>query len=462
MTESHMAAIEFKHVHYSDRNNPIIKDITGSVPKGKITTLVGPSGAGKTTLFRLCNGLISPDSGEINIHDRNISHYEPIELRRSIGLALQRAPVIRGSVMKNLALPLTLQGSELMEEPRSGDADETPSAVYRRARMQMLQAERDEVLRLRDEGRADHVVLRTVLASLDLEETMLDRLDDQESRLAESEMLPVDTIEAACEHLRATDSCTAARTPEGCEECLRDGTTLGAPAPLPRVRARRLLRLVRGQARDSPLPRDAAPGDALDRTGRGLALVLRRRGRRLTGRSRAPWEAAGSVESLGGPCARRLVDGRDRSSAVDEREVGRDVAALHVGDDRHAEHPEGVPHGVVLREAGAARGVRAADEDAVRLVEPAGQPHRRAARGRCRRSSTRRCRGSAAVPPARGPRRSPPPHRNGSPAVNPIVSTQPPMSRPDTVAGSPSRPGSMRGHVPGLSRVMALTVGLPA
>ena len=119
------------------------------------------------------------------------------------------------------------------------------ASVYRRARMRMLQAERDEVLRLRDEGRADHVVLRTVLASLDLEETMLDRLDDQESRLAESEMLPVDTIEAACEHLRAhglVRRCT--RTPDGCEECLRDGTTLGAPAPLPRVRARRMLRLV--------------------------------------------------------------------------------------------------------------------------------------------------------------------------------------------------------------------------
>jgi CPA1 family monovalent cation:H+ antiporter len=68
-------------------------------------------------------------------------------------------------------------------------------------------------------------VLRTVLGSLDLEETMLDRIDDQESRLAESEMLPVDTIEAPCEHLRDTDSCAAARTPEGCEECLRDGTT---------------------------------------------------------------------------------------------------------------------------------------------------------------------------------------------------------------------------------------------
>jgi CPA1 family monovalent cation:H+ antiporter len=109
--------------------------------------------------------------------------------------------------------------------PRSGNDDETPSVRYRRARMQMLQAERDEVLRLRDEGRADHVVLRVVLSTLDLEETMLDRIDDQESRLAESEMLPVDTIEAPCEHLQDSDSCVEPRTPEGCEECLRDGTT---------------------------------------------------------------------------------------------------------------------------------------------------------------------------------------------------------------------------------------------
>jgi len=109
--------------------------------------------------------------------------------------------------------------------PRSGDADETPSAKYGRARMQMLQAERTEVLRLRDEGRADHAVLRVVLGALDLEETMLDRIDDQESRLAESEMLPVDTIEAPCEHLQQSGACTEPRTPSGCEECLRDGTS---------------------------------------------------------------------------------------------------------------------------------------------------------------------------------------------------------------------------------------------
>ncbi|KJK10278.1 sodium:proton antiporter [Terrabacter sp. 28] len=109
--------------------------------------------------------------------------------------------------------------------PRGLDGVEPPSTQYRRARLKMLDAERSEVLRLRDEGRADDVVLRTVLGALDLEETMLDRLEDQENRLAESEMLPVDTIEAPCEHLQESDACSEPRTPEGCEECLRDGTT---------------------------------------------------------------------------------------------------------------------------------------------------------------------------------------------------------------------------------------------
>ena len=109
--------------------------------------------------------------------------------------------------------------------PRGADAAETPSDRYLRARLQMLQAERDEVLRLRDEGRADHVVLRVVLSALDLEETMLDRIDEQSERLAASQMLPVETIQAPCEHLEESDSCIEPRTPEGCEECLRQGTT---------------------------------------------------------------------------------------------------------------------------------------------------------------------------------------------------------------------------------------------
>ncbi|MFC4024854.1 phosphate ABC transporter ATP-binding protein [Oceanobacillus longus] len=110
------SAVQFNHVNYSDGDTPIISDITGSFPKGKITTLVGPSGAGKTTLFRLCNGLIPPDSGEIIIDGKDINQYEPTELRRTVGLALQSATMVSGSVYKNLSMPLTLKGEKLPEE----------------------------------------------------------------------------------------------------------------------------------------------------------------------------------------------------------------------------------------------------------------------------------------------------------------------------------------------------------
>lgn len=108
--------IMFDHVSYSDGDTQILRNINGSIPEGKITTLVGPSGAGKTTLFRLCNGLISPSSGEIFIKGKSIESYDPVVLRRSVGLALQSATMISGTVLKNLSLPLTLQGKRLEEE----------------------------------------------------------------------------------------------------------------------------------------------------------------------------------------------------------------------------------------------------------------------------------------------------------------------------------------------------------
>lgn len=109
-------AIEFNHVNYSAHGQSILKDITGSFEKGKITTLVGPSGAGKTTLFKLCNGLQSPDSGGIHLNGMPIDSYEPVKLRRSVGLALQDATITRGSVRKNLALPMELQQKKLPDE----------------------------------------------------------------------------------------------------------------------------------------------------------------------------------------------------------------------------------------------------------------------------------------------------------------------------------------------------------
>jgi putative ABC transport system ATP-binding protein len=116
MTEELKPAIELKDVSFSDEDTSIIKQITGVFYEGKITTLVGPSGAGKTTLFKLCNGLIQPDTGNIYIKGQPIGSYEPQQLRRTVGIALQNATMIPGHVMENLTLPLRLQDKQLSEE----------------------------------------------------------------------------------------------------------------------------------------------------------------------------------------------------------------------------------------------------------------------------------------------------------------------------------------------------------
>lgn len=116
MNDSATAAIHFQEVDYAIFDVTILKKITGSFPKGKITTLVGPSGAGKTTLLKLCNGLISPTAGDIFINEEPISSYDPIQLRRRVGIALQSAPMIQGTVFQNLALPLELQNKKLTEK----------------------------------------------------------------------------------------------------------------------------------------------------------------------------------------------------------------------------------------------------------------------------------------------------------------------------------------------------------
>lgn len=109
-------AIQLHRISFRTPERRILSDISGSFYKGKITTLVGPSGAGKTTLLKLCNGLIAPTSGELIVDGRPIEEYEPTDLRRKVGIALQSAPILRTSVFENLALPRKLQGKGLAED----------------------------------------------------------------------------------------------------------------------------------------------------------------------------------------------------------------------------------------------------------------------------------------------------------------------------------------------------------
>ncbi|HJQ46838.1 MAG TPA: Na+/H+ antiporter [Amycolatopsis sp.] len=100
--------------------------------------------------------------------------------------------------------------------------EETPSAAYRRLRAEMLEAERDVLLEARDHATVDDEVLRNVLDTLDIEESMLEPPDDQVPSTGRELSTPANTA-GSCAHLTQPGDASSEAT--GCEDCLRLGTT---------------------------------------------------------------------------------------------------------------------------------------------------------------------------------------------------------------------------------------------
>lgn len=94
---------------------PVLRGISGQIEKGAIVTIIGPSGSGKSTILSLCNLLQTPDEGEVRVQGKDVRQWDIQELRRQVGIAFQRAPMLAGTVLDNLALPLHLQGKALAD-----------------------------------------------------------------------------------------------------------------------------------------------------------------------------------------------------------------------------------------------------------------------------------------------------------------------------------------------------------
>jgi Na+/H+ antiporter len=102
---------------------------------------------------------------------------------------------------------------------------ETPSETYRRLRLVMLRAERESVITGSEAGELPDEVARSLMAMLDVEESTLDRVEARDDALERAEELTGHMLAGSCGHLREAPTIAVPLTPEGCEECLRDGLT---------------------------------------------------------------------------------------------------------------------------------------------------------------------------------------------------------------------------------------------
>ena len=110
-----MIKVEHTNKTFSGKYGEVhaLQDVSIHVEKGDIYGIIGFSGAGKSTLLRLVNGLETPDSGTVMVHDQDLGSLKKAELRklrRKIGMVFQQFNLLDSkTVFHNIALPLILE-----------------------------------------------------------------------------------------------------------------------------------------------------------------------------------------------------------------------------------------------------------------------------------------------------------------------------------------------------------------
>lgn len=118
--------VEFKHVNFEyKKGEPVLKDISFKVESGTNIALVGPTGAGKTTIVNILTGFYEIPSGEILIDGINIRDYKKDNLRKIFGMVLQDTYLFSGSIKENIKYGnLDATDEEIMKAAELARADD--------------------------------------------------------------------------------------------------------------------------------------------------------------------------------------------------------------------------------------------------------------------------------------------------------------------------------------------------
>jgi putative ABC transport system ATP-binding protein len=94
----------------------LLRDVSFTVARGETLAVVGPSGAGKSSLLRLLNRLDEPSSGTVRLDGQDTQTLPPQQLRRRIGMMMQRPYLFPGTIAANVAYGPAQRGEALRSE----------------------------------------------------------------------------------------------------------------------------------------------------------------------------------------------------------------------------------------------------------------------------------------------------------------------------------------------------------
>ena len=118
-------SVDFEHVRFGyNADQPVIKDFTVRVEPGQKIAIVGPTGAGKTTIVKLLMRFYDVDAGAIKLDGININNIDRRELRKNFGMVVQDTWLFKGSIMENIRYGrLDATDEEVIEAAKAAYAD---------------------------------------------------------------------------------------------------------------------------------------------------------------------------------------------------------------------------------------------------------------------------------------------------------------------------------------------------